>query len=63
MEVFFMIMNVLKENVVKKMNSTDNIANDVGTVLFGDEAVKLGVIDEVGGLSQALSKLRSMINQ
>ena len=55
--------NAERENVVKKMNSTDNIANDVGTVLFGDEAVKLGVIDEVGGLSQALSKLRSMINQ
>lgn len=55
--------NAKRENVVEKMNSTDNIANDVGTVLFGDEAVKLGVIDEVGGLSQALSKLRSMIKE
>lgn len=51
-----------KNEVVKLMNCTDNMANDVGTVLFGDEAVDLGIIDEVGGLSQALRKLRTMIN-
>lgn len=51
-----------KEEVVRRMNCTDNMANDVGTVLFGDEAVKLGIIDEVGGLSQALKKLREMVN-
>ncbi len=44
------------------MNCTDNIANDVGTVLFGREAVELGIIDEVGGLSGALKKLREMIS-
>ena len=37
------------------------MANDVGTVLFGREAVELGIIDEVGGLSNALKKLREMI--
>lgn len=51
-----------KAEIIRKMNCTDNMANDVGTVLFGDEAVKLGIIDEVGGLSQALGKLKSMIN-
>lgn len=51
-----------KSEIIRKMNCTDNMANDVGTVLFGDEAVKLGIIDEVGGLSQALGKLKSMIN-
>lgn len=51
-----------KEEVVSRMNCTDNMANDVGTVLFGKEAVKLGIIDEVGGLSQALKKLREMID-
>lgn len=51
-----------KEEVVSRMNCTDNMANDVGTVLFGREAVKLGIIDEVGGLSQALGKLREMID-
>ncbi|MBQ9972954.1 MAG: ATP-dependent Clp protease proteolytic subunit [Firmicutes bacterium] len=51
-----------KDEVVSRMNCTDNMANDVGTVLFGNEAVKLGIIDEVGGLSQALKKLREMIN-
>ena len=51
-----------KRDVIRKMNCTDDLANDVGTVLFGSEAVKLGIIDEVGGLSQALARLRSMID-
>ena len=50
-----------REEIVKRMNCTDNMANDVGTVLFGREAVELGIIDEVGGLSNALKKLREMI--
>ena len=51
-----------REEIVKRMNCTDNMANDVGTVLFGREAVELGIIDEVGGLSNALKKLREMIS-
>ncbi len=51
-----------RSEIVKRMNCTDNIANDVGTVLFGREAVELGIIDEVGGLSGALKKLREMIS-
>ena len=50
-----------KEDIVEKMNCTDNMANDVGTLLFGQEAVDLGIIDEVGSLSKAIRKLRSMI--
>ena len=45
------------------MNRTDNMPNDVGTILFGHEAVEIGIIDEVGGLSQALKKLRSEIEK
>ena len=45
------------------MNATGNMANDVGTILYGKEAVKIGHIDEVGGLKDALKKLRSMINE
>jgi len=45
------------------MNATGNMANDVGTILYGKEAVKIGLIDEVGGLKDALKKLRSMINE
>lgn len=50
-----------KEDIEEKMNCTDNMANDVGTLLFGEEAVNLGIIDRVGSLSDALKKLRSMI--
>lgn len=40
---------------------TDQIATDVGSILDGREAVKVGLIDRVGGLSDALSELRAMI--
>lgn len=43
------------------MFKTGELANDVGTVLFGEEAVKNGLIDEVGGLSNALEKLYKLI--
>jgi ClpP class serine protease len=36
------------------MLKTGELANDVGTVLFGEEAVKNGLINELGGLSEAL---------
>jgi ATP-dependent protease ClpP protease subunit len=42
------------------MLKTGELANDVGTVLFGEEAVQHGIIDEVGGLSSALKKLYSL---
>lgn len=51
-----------KDKVESLMNCTDNMANDVGTILYGHEAVELGIIDEVGGLNAALSKLRAMID-
>ena len=44
------------------MLKTGELANDVGTVLFGEEAVKNGLICEVGGLSAALSKLYELID-
>lgn len=43
------------------MYSTDEIANDVGTILVGEEAVKYKLINEVGGFSTALKKLNTMI--
>lgn len=45
------------------MLKTGNIANDVGTVLFGKEAVDCGIIDAVGGVSDAVSKLYELIEQ
>ena len=42
------------------MMETKKIANDVGTVLFGEEAVECGLIDKVGGISDALKKIHEM---
>ena len=50
-----------REEIEAKMNCTDNMANDVGTLLFGPEAVKMGLVDHIGTLTQALAKLREMI--
>ena len=50
-----------RDAVVRMINRTDDMPNDIGTILFGQEAVDLGIIDEVGGLSQALKKLKSEI--
>lgn len=54
---------VTKERFRELMLKTGELANDVGTVLFGEEAVKNGLIDEVGGLSEALSKLYQLIEE
>ena len=42
------------------MMRTDQMANDIGSVLEGEEAVKCGLIDSVGGISDALAALRQM---
>lgn len=52
-----------RNEVLRLMNETDEMANDVGTILYGREAVRIGLIDEVGGLEKALMKLKSMIKQ
>lgn len=49
-----------RENIEAKMNCTSNMANDVGTLLFGPEAVEMGLIDELGSLKQALKKLKDL---
>ena len=42
---------------------TGELAADVGSVVYGEEAVELGLIDRIGGLSDALSCLHEMIAQ
>ena len=42
------------------MMRPDQIATDCGTILEGDEAVRYGIIDEVGGLDRALAVLREL---
>ncbi|NLP29739.1 MAG: translocation-enhancing protein TepA [Clostridiales bacterium] len=55
--------NADKETVIKYMNATGNMANDVGTILYGKEAMEIGLIDEVGGLREALNKLKGLIKE
>ena len=44
------------------LNQTE-LVKDVGTLLEGKDAVREGLIDEVGGMSDALNKLHEMIDQ
>lgn len=55
--------NTKIEILKKLMFDTDEIANDIGTVLFGDETVKYGIIDKVGTISDAITKLKEMIKE
>lgn len=50
-----------KGRLEEMMMNTGMMTKDLGTILVGDEAVKEGVIDEVGGISQALEKLHEII--
>ncbi len=45
------------------MMATGEMATDVGTILYGKEAVASGLIDELGGLSDALAHLHKMIEE
>lgn len=51
--------NKLRELMMK----TDEIATDIGSIIDGTEAVEIGLIDEIGGLSEALKTLHEMINE
>lgn len=55
--------NITGERFRDLMLKTGELANDVGTVLFGEEAVKNGLINQLGGLSDALKKLYELIDE
>ena len=50
------------ETFRKLMLQTDDLLNDMGTILIGKQAVDYGLIDEVGGLSSAINKLEDIID-
>ncbi len=54
---------ISKELFERYMMATGEMATDVGTILYGKEAVASGLIDELGGLNDALSCLHQMIDQ
>ena len=52
---------ISKEDFEHYMMATGEMATDVGTILYGKEAVASGLIDKLGGLNDALSALHRMI--
>ena len=53
--------HITKERVEELMLDSSQLVKDVGTMLEGEEAVREGLIDAVGGMKEALAKLHEMI--
>ena len=54
---------ISKEKFEGFMMATGEMATDVGTILYGKQAVASGLIDKLGGLNDALTALRRMIDK
>ena len=54
---------ISREKFENYMMATGEMATDVGTILYGKEAVNSGLIDQLGGLSDALRALHQMIDE
>ena len=54
---------ISREDFEHYMMATGEMATDVGTILYGKEAVASGLIDRLGGLSDALAALHKMIEK
>ncbi|MBQ8907262.1 MAG: ATP-dependent Clp protease proteolytic subunit [Clostridia bacterium] len=52
--------HITEDALARMMTDTDTLANDIGTLLEGKEAVRCGLIDELGGLAEALCALRQL---
>ena len=52
-----------KEDIEEMMTDTGFMTKDLGTILVGKEAVKAGIIDEVGGIREAFRKLNQLIKK
>lgn len=55
--------SITAEKFTEYMNRTGELTQDVGSVLDGEEAVRSGLIDELGGLSAALGYLHEKIRE
>lgn len=54
---------ISREKFEGLMLNTGEMAADVGSVIYGEEAVRLGLIDRLGGLSDALDCLHEMMKE
>ncbi|MFR3071514.1 MAG: ClpP family protease [Paeniclostridium sp.] len=55
--------DIEKEDLEKLMYSKEELVSDVGSVLIGKDAVDCGLINEVGGLKESLTKLKELIKK
>lgn len=55
--------HISRNRLEELMLDTSQLVKDVGTMLEGEEAVREGLMDEVGGIREALSKLHQMIGE
>ena len=53
--------DIKEERFEELLMETGVLTKDVGTILVGEEAVKEGIINEVGGIKEAMKKLHEMI--
>lgn len=54
---------ISQERIEELMLDPTQLVKDVGTMLEGEEAVQEGLIDEVGGMKDALAKLHQLIEE
>ena len=52
-----------QEQLEKMMMNTSMLTKDLGTILVGNQAVSEGIINEVGGIDEAMRKLHEMIEE
>nr|WP_066721169.1 ATP-dependent Clp protease proteolytic subunit [Clostridium sp. Marseille-P299] len=55
--------NTSKERLEEMMMKTGILTKDLGTILVGEKAVEEGLINEVGGIKEAMQKLHSLIDE
>lgn len=55
--------NVTEESFKDLMFAKGNLTRDIGTNVIGAEAVEIGMIDDVGGVGQAMRKLNSFMEE
>ncbi|WP_251449119.1 ClpP family protease [Vermiculatibacterium agrestimuris] len=55
--------NIRRQDFLSLLLETGELTGDVGSVLYGEEAVRIGLIDQTGGLSDALECLHRQIEE
>ena len=54
---------ITRERLEKLMLNTQEMAADMGSIVYGQQAVELGLIDHLGGLSDAMDCLRKRMKK